>query len=153
MKNLTLSACLAVAATASATEMKDPEEVAGEWNQTIEAAREPVLPAEPLGLTATTQRSIPLPSGPIQRIQGSGGIEPLYDAPRGTAPESRIRRNGDVLEIPQDLPIDPRFVRIVPGSDKPPPDAKPWYYRGQKSWLIPIASAEPGGQMAPASSR
>jgi hypothetical protein len=115
-----------MAATAAATELKEPSQVAADWDRTIADARAPVLSDGPLGLSATAP-------GP-QTFQS--GAEPR---PR-RAP--RPRRNGDVLEVPPDLQMDPGIQKVIPGTGTPPPGAKPWYYRGQKFWLIPISDPD-----------
>jgi hypothetical protein len=117
MKPLSLSACLAMAATAAAAELKEPSQVASDWNQTIAAAREPVLTTGPLGLNATA-------AGPLTFRSGR---EPR--PPRSP----RLRRNGDVFEVPLNPPMDPGIQKIIPGNETPPPGAKPWYYRGRNS--------------------
>ena len=53
----------------------------------------------------------------------------------------RFAPNGDVVEIPSDMIGDSHMVKVVPG-ESPPPGAKPWYYRGEKFWIIPIAAME-----------
>ena len=119
MKTLALSASLAVIATAAIAELKDPAEVAADWNDTIERAQGPMLPSGALGLTATP---------PASRLDFS---------PRATPPVHHVRPNGDGLEVPPGWQLDPKMLHGTP-DDKPPPGAKPWYYRGQKYWLIPI---------------
>lgn len=125
MKPLSLSACLAMAATAAAAELKEPAQVASDWNQTIADARQPVLSDGPLGLSAAAP-------GPLTFRAGA--------EPRPVR-LPRLRRNGDVFEVPLNPPMDPGIQKIIPGSETPPPGAKPWYYRGQKFWLIPIAQS------------
>lgn len=127
MKTLALSACLAVASTAVGADLKDPAEVAGDWNKTIADARTPVLSVGPLGLTATP------PTSPL--------ILPTTPLILSVAPARRPLFRNDVLSPPHGWEIDPKMERIVPG-EMPPKGAKPWYYRGQKFWIIPIASAE-----------
>jgi len=126
MKPLTLSACLAVAATAAAAELKEPSQVASDWNQTIADAREPVLSPGSLGLSATTPGPLTFQSGAEPRPRRS----------------PRLRRNGDVFEVPPNQQLDPGIQKVIPGTDTPPPGAKPWYYRGQKFWLIPVSQPD-----------
>jgi hypothetical protein len=126
MKPLSLSACLAMAATAAAAELKEPSQVASDWNKTIAAARQPVLSDGPLGLSATAPGPLTFHAGAEPR--------PLRSP--------RPRRNGDVLEMPPNLQMDPGIQKIIPGGETPPPGAKPWYYRGQKIWLIPISKPD-----------
>lgn len=122
MKTLPWLACLAVTATAFASNPKDPAIVARDWNKAIADARQPMLSPGSLGLSA------PRP-----------GTSTFQHEAR--PPPPRPRRSGDVVEIPSGMPGDPRMVTVVPG-EMPPPGAKPWYYRGQKYWLIPIATSD-----------
>lgn len=119
MKTLALSACLAVAASTATAGLKDPAVVASDWNQTIAAARAPVLSDGPLGLNAAPPASAP-----------------TFDPP-AKAPRARFK--GDVLQVPPGWQLDPGFEHVRPG-ETPPKGAKPWSYRGQKFWIIPIAS-------------
>ncbi|MDB6164881.1 MAG: hypothetical protein JWQ83_21 [Lacunisphaera sp.] len=119
MKHLVLSSCLAVAASAAAADLKDPSQVTADWNKTIGDARQPVLAAGPLGLTA-------------------GGPGVITFDPGLARPPPRRRLNGDVLEVPPGPGNDSRMLKAVPG-EMPPLGAKPWYYRGQKFWIVPIA--------------
>lgn len=128
MKPLPLSACLAMTAMAAAAELKEPAQVAAGWNQTIADARAPVLSPGSLELTATAP-------GPLT-FQSDLAPRPLQ--------ATRPRRNGDVLEVPPNLQMDPGILKIIPDGETPPPGAKPWYYRGQKFWLIPIANPREG---------
>lgn len=120
MKTLALSACLAVVATTPAAVLKDPAQVAADWNQTIADTRAPVLSDGPLGLTVAP---------PV-----------LAASPAASLPRPRFKN--DILEVPPGWQIDPKMEHNVPGTT-PPRGAKPWYYRGQKFWIIPIASAVP----------
>lgn len=128
MKPLSLSACLAMAATAAAAELKEPAQVASDWNKTIADARQPVLPDGPLGLSAAAP-------GPLTFQAGAEPRPPLLP---------RLRQNGDVLEVPPNLRMDPDMLKMIPDGETPPPGAKPWYYRGQKFWLIPISNPREG---------
>jgi hypothetical protein len=122
MNRLPLVACLAVATTAASADPKDPSIVAGDWRQTIEEARQPMLSPGLLGLRANQADPVKLQSAP-------------------TPAPSRLRRNGDVVEVPSDWSGDSRMVKVAPG-ETPPRGAKPWYYRGQKFWIIPIAGED-----------
>jgi hypothetical protein len=119
MKIPHLLASLALSTTASAAELKDPGQVAADWNRTMDEARQPVLAPGQLGLG-------PAPAGPLDLT------------PPAVSRPPRPRRNGDVIEIPPDLRMDPGILKIIPGAETPPRGAKPWYYRGQKFWLIPL---------------
>jgi hypothetical protein len=124
-----------MAATAAAAELKEPSQVASDWNKTIAAARQPVLSDGPLGLSAAPPGPLTFRSGPEPRPSRS----------------PRLRRNGDVFEVPLNPPMDPGIQKIIPGSETPPPGAKPWYYRGQKFWLIPISepAVDPASPVGP----
>lgn len=115
-----------MAATAAAAELKEPAQVAADWDRTIADARAPVLSDGPLGLSAT-------PPGPLTVRSGA--------EPRARR-SPRLRRNGDVLEVPPNLQLDPGIQKVIPDTDTPPPGAKPWYYRGQKFWIIPISDPD-----------
>ncbi len=120
MKPLSLLACLAVAATASAADLKDPAVVADDWSKTIEQARTPMLSPGPLGPNVSDAGATILPRG-------------------ATPPPPRRQLNGDVVEVPANMTDDSRMVKVVPG-ESPPPGAKPWVYRGEKFWIVPIAA-------------
>lgn len=124
MKSLALSSCLAVASLAATAEPKDPARVAADWKSHMDQALAPLLAKGPLGLTVTGS---PQPGSPPDM------------APRASQPP-RPRRDGDVLELPPGLQIDPGILKIVPDNGTPPPGAKPWNYNGRKFWLIPITS-------------
>jgi hypothetical protein len=117
MKTPHLLACLAVAATASAADLKDPSAVAQQMNRAAESTvpfmEKPDLRVEipkptphPRAFTSTPKRKkqdIFPPMVPRERI---------YDAPDYRPPET----------LPDNLP---------PGS-------KLWRYGGQDYWLIPL---------------
>jgi hypothetical protein len=117
MKTLALSACLAVTVMV-AVELKDPAAVAADWDKTIAEAHEPVLASGTLGSTAT-------------------GVPAVNLLPPENTPGKGLRFKNDVREIPPGWQIDPKILHGAPNAT-PPPGAKPWYYRGQKYWLIPI---------------
>ncbi len=122
MKTLALSACLAVSTTAGAAEANEPAQVAADWNRMVEEARAPLLSPGLLGLGTSAP----------------GALTVQHGAAPWTPPPPRPRRNGDVLEVPPGLRMDPGIQKIVPDDGMPPPGARPWYYRGQKFWIIPI---------------
>ena len=120
MKPLVLPACFAVAAVAATAALTNPAQVAAEWNKTFEEASKPLLTPGRLGLEVTP----PKPSL----------VEP------STSPGNRrARLHGDVSEVLPGWQLDPKFLHGKQ-SDTPPPGAKPWYYRGEKFWIVPIAA-------------
>ena len=122
-----LLASIAVAAMASAAELKDSSEVARNW-----AENTTVLPQLTGNLSLRAQIAPPpLASWPIS-------ISDCWPA----ATPSRTYRNGDVLEVPSGQDAGKGFLLMAPDGDKLPPGAKPWKYRGQTFWLIPIAANE-----------
>jgi hypothetical protein len=118
MKTPHLLASFAVAATVSAADLKDPAQVAREWNEAVAQSAPPAWTSD-LSLRGTTAISEQpartygqLPK-PIRRTQPKAAPrERLYDAPGYRIPET----------LPQDMP---------PGS-------KPWQYGGQTYWLMPL---------------
>lgn len=58
MQKLILLACLAATASASSVALTDPAKVAADWNKTLDAARQPMLPSGPLGLTSSGQGTL-----------------------------------------------------------------------------------------------
>jgi hypothetical protein len=120
MKTPHLLASLAVAATAVAAGLRYPAEVAREWSE--HAIQLPPR-TDNLSLHGTT-------TPPLQ------AVGPM----RLPAPLQLPRLNGDVLEVNPKVFPDQRMILAVP-NETPPKGAKPWYYRGQKYWLIPIAAS------------
>jgi hypothetical protein len=123
MKTPHLLASFAVAATAAAADLKDPAQVAREFNE----AAKPTLPlAGPADLRASSaiadktlarpdgffrpspQKLHPVPWGPIPR-------ERIYDAPNYRVPE------------------------VLP--DNMPPGTKEWKYGGGTYYLLPLIPA------------
>ena len=127
MKTLVLSACLVASPLAVTDEPKDPAQVAAGWKNNVDQALAPLLAKGPLGLTVAGS---PQPGSP-------------HDMAPRPARSHRTRQNGDGLEIPPGVLIDPGILKIVPDNGTPPPGAKPWFYRGQKFWLIPIDAPAP----------
>jgi hypothetical protein len=119
MKTPHLLASFAVAATASAADLKDPAEVAREWNETV-ASSPPV--AGSLSLQNPPTRSLGPITGPRPRDKskdsfqvpawGKPSRDRIYDAPNYRVPE------------------------VLPNNM--PPGAKAWEYGGQTYWLIPL---------------
>ena len=119
MKSLPLLTCFAVIATASAADLKDPAIVASDWNKTIAQARTPAASTENLA-----QQSAALTPSNLDRTFQTSPIAPgnpgpapyhFYDAPRAKNSDGR----------PEAMPRG----------------AKPWHYRDQTYWLVPL-----GGQ-------
>lgn len=134
MKIPHLLASLAVAATAVAAVLKDSSEVARAWEENTFVAFPPRTLN--LGLQAQIVHPAPYAAWPVI-ISDCWSYKPRVPDPRE---KFKLRRNGDVLEMPSALNFDEGFLKIVPDGVKLPPGAKPWDYRGQEFWLIPIAS-------------
>lgn len=116
MKSLFWPACLAVATTASAVELKSPAEVAREWKRTVEEA--PMLAVAP---DASLREQCPPP--PAFSIRGTDP-RPAWDPKRGPSPFD---------------------LRIVPDPLRPqhrPRGAKPYEFNGEIYWLVPLTSPE-----------
>lgn len=122
MKTPTLLASFAVAATASAAELKDPAEVAREWNES--SANPPAFSAEP---------------GP------AGTIDVPKLNPDRARPFPRIRPNRETSpwgSIPRDKIYDApnyRVPDVLP--DNMPPGTKLWKYGGGTYYLLPAIPA------------
>lgn len=132
MKPLSLSACLAMAATAAAAELKEPAQVASDWNKAIADARSPVLSDGPLGLSASgpgamTFRLESPPPAPVF------GVRPA-PRPETAPPPPAAADKREVLVVPGDL--DPKILHEASGDldpkilhrrgPKPPPPLQPF---------------------------
>jgi hypothetical protein len=122
MKTPHLLASFAVAATASAADLKHPDEVAREWNESV-AASTPV----------TGNLSLLEPSKSPLRIVGPSPARPARD------------KSKDLIAAPQWGPIPRERIYDAPNyrvpevlPDNMPPGAKAWEYGGQTYWLIPL---------------
>lgn len=82
MKLSFLPACLAAVTTVSAAVLKEPFEVAREWNQTIEQVRAPAVPAPTLIAQTETLKPLPHVFDPVTTPPAKSLRNvPLYDAP------------------------------------------------------------------------
>lgn len=118
MNKLPLFASLAVAAMATAADLKDPAAVARDWHNTIAQAGQFAPSAKTLreqsAAPATTAQTGIFRSETPPPLIPPRPSEPLYDAPSSQVP------------------------RVLP--DNLPPGAKPWRYDGRTYWLIPLGS-------------
>jgi hypothetical protein len=118
MKTPLLLISLAVTTASAVAAPKSPDQVAQEWNQSVERSRQALtipnnlaghsgaLTSTPLARTFTPESQPPPP--PLNRRQR----EPLLDAPN--------------YQIPRILP------------NERPRGAVPWEYNGQTYWLVPL---------------
>ena len=134
MKTLHLLASFAVAVTVVGADLKDPSEVAQSWEENTYVGHAQFT--GDLSLRRQTVFPAPYATWPVF-ISDCWSYKPRVPDPRE---KFKLHRNGDVLEVPPDLNSDKGILKILADSDKLPPGAKPWDYRGQKFWLIPIAS-------------
>ena len=123
MKTPHLLASFAVAATAAAADLKDPAEVAREFN---EAAK----PALPMVGPADLRASSVIADKPLTRPDGSFRPAPrrLPPVPWGPIPRDRI----------YDAP-DYRVPEVLP--DNMPPGTKEWKYGSGTYYLLPLIPA------------
>lgn len=120
MKPLLLPVCFAAVA-AVAADLKDPAEVARDWNRTIDQTRQPAGQTQNLNgqsdlLTTTPlERAFPVEGTPLPLPAPRRRSDrlPLIDAPN--------------YRIPQNLP------------NNRPKGAVPWEYNGEVYWLVPLA--------------
>jgi hypothetical protein len=122
MKTHALLASFAVAAMASAADLKDPAEVAREWNQST--ATPPVFTVEP-GLNTPIERpklSIPSDWGAPRPKKKS--LVPYW----GPLPRDKIH-DAPNYRVPDVLP------------DNMPPGTKEWKYGGDTYYLLPLIPA------------
>lgn len=118
MKHLLLSMCCA-GALASASELKEPADIAQHWSDTVAEARKPTV-------SSTLAGQIDLGLRPVRQTFDFGFEKPkiyhhkrpspLYDAPN--------QRNRGIV------PIDR------------PRGAKPWEYNGEIYWIVPLSPAK-----------
>jgi hypothetical protein len=120
MKTPHLLASFAVAATAAAADLKDPAEVAREFNE----AAKPTLPlAGPADLRAPSV----ITDKPLTRTDGFFRPAPrkLPPVPWGPIPRDKVY-DAPNYRVPEVLP------------DNMPPGSKVWRYGGQDYYLIPL---------------
>ncbi len=132
MKLPPLLASLAVAATASAADLKDPSEVARAWDETI-AREKPVTGDLSLrGMIAPAPREVPTPEVPLLRDKPADNFKvPPWGSP---AP----KRPGPSLDAPRRRAPDE-----LPNNAPMPRGAKPWLYGGQTYWVLPLIPSDP----------
>lgn len=125
MKTPHLLASFAVAATAAAADLRDPAEVAREFN---EAAK----PALPLAGPADLRASSDIADKPLTRPDG---FFRSYPAPKrkSLVPWGPIPRE-KIYDAPNYRPPE-----VLP--DNMPPGSKVWRYGGQDYYLIPLIPA------------
>jgi hypothetical protein len=118
MKHLLLPLCCA-GVLASASELKEPADIAHHWKHTVDEAKQPVAALTLAGQTDLSLR----PSQQTfdfgfekPRIYHRKLPDPLYDAPS--------HRNRGIV------PIDR------------PRGAKPWEYNGEIYWIVPLSPAK-----------
>jgi hypothetical protein len=119
MKPLPLLACLAVSATAVSAELKDPNQVARDWHQNIDAAAAPLV--GPLGLQAQVSD------------QRYPGLTRVFESPADKTPDKRTPpapRYYDAPAAPR--PADPMEVM--------PRGSKRWHFNGSDYWLVPLGN-------------
>jgi hypothetical protein len=114
-------------ATPASDRLKSPAEVAQAWQDTMDQARQPT----------------PLPKSLRDPARLEPGPAPTFTPENRplTAPAPRVRS--------QPFPFKPNDL-INKDYQPPalPPDARPWAYRGQTFWLIPLGDAAPDGGVA-----
>jgi hypothetical protein len=120
MKSPHLLASFAVAVTASAADLKDPAEVAREFNEAAKLALPLVGPAD-------LRASSVIADKPLTHTHGfsRGAPRKLPPVPWGPIPRDRIY-DAPNYRVPDVLP------------DNLPPGSKLWRYGGQDYYLIPL---------------
>lgn len=123
MKTPHLLASFAVAATAATADLKDPAQVAREFN---EAAK----PTLPLAGPADLRASSAIADKPLARPDGFSRPAPkkLPPVPWGPIPRDRIY-DAPNYRVPEVLP------------DNMPPGTKEWKYGGGTYYLLPLIPA------------
>ena len=121
MKTPHLLASLAVAVTAAAADLKDPTEVAREWNErTVQSSPPANSDLSLRGMTTPALVIRPLPV--LQARSKRLSLVPSWSKP---APRER-GLDAPNYHVPEILP------------DNMPPGSKLWRYGGQDYWLIPL---------------
>jgi hypothetical protein len=126
MNTHALLASFAVAATVAAAELKDPAEVARQFN---EAGK----PALPLGGSADLRASGDFLNSPLPRPDSSARLTPKSKRPSlvpywGPIPRDKIY-DAPNYRVPEVLP------------DNMPPGTKEWKYGGGTYYLLPLIPA------------
>jgi len=120
MKTSCLYASLAVAATASAAEAKDPTAVANEWNENTYVGNAP-LTAD-LSLRRQMESPPPFATWPVFISNCWPAARPPAEMPQRSEPLI----DAPSYRVPKNLPNDR------------PRGAIPWNYDGQVYWLVPL---------------
>jgi hypothetical protein len=122
MKTPHLLASFAVAATAAAADLKDPAEVAREFNEATK-------PALPLAGPADLRASSDIADKPLTRTDGFFRVSPKPErkslVPWGPIPRDKIY-DAPNYRVPEVLP------------DNMPPGTKEWKYGGGTYYLLPL---------------
>ena len=122
MKTPHLLASFAVAATAAAADLKDPAEVAREFNEATKPTLPMAGPADLRAASTLTDKPLARPDGSFQSV-----------------PQSRRNPQVPWGPIPRDKVYDApnyRVPEVLP--DNMPPGSKVWRYGGQDYYLIPL---------------
>jgi hypothetical protein len=126
MKTPHLLASFAVAATVSATDLKDPAAVARDWNETTSQSTDPLT--GDLSLKAQTAPAPRLPAPPVALFE----------------PRSRGRTNSlaprDGNRLPESLYDAPNYRVPEKLPNDRPRGAVPWEYNGEVYWLVPLGT-------------
>ncbi|HEX2861428.1 MAG TPA: hypothetical protein VHN79_07300 [Lacunisphaera sp.] len=127
MKTPRLFAALAVAATASAVDLKDPAHVAREWSENFpQSSVAGDLSLK--GQTTTPPRPSPAPDF-ARDLESLHRTESSPPSRRSQAPESIY--DAPNYQVPQTLP------------NERPRGAVPWEYNGEVYWLVPLSAPAP----------
>ena len=120
MKTPHLLASFAVAATAAAADLKDPAEVAREFNEAAKPTLSLAGPADLRAASAITDKPLTRPDGLFRPAPRK-----LPAVPWGPIPRDKIY-DAPNYRVPEVLP------------DNMPPGSKVWRYGGQDYYLIPL---------------
>ncbi len=115
MKRLFLPVCFAAVAV-SAAELKHPAEIARDWDRIVEEAKQSVVSSTLSGQTTNTPKLSEAPPVFFYPAQPST-LSPAQPGPRYDAPGHQRHR-----QLPHDRPAG----------------AKPWDYKGETYWLVPL---------------
>jgi hypothetical protein len=130
MKTPHLLVSFAVAATASAAELKDPAEVARDWNRSIAES----------ALVTGSMSLREIPAVPPRRDPETPTFPLLRDKPpEQFQPPPWSKRAPRDKPAPREPLIDSPSYRIPdPLPNDLPRGTKPWEYGGQKYWIVPL---------------
>jgi hypothetical protein len=122
MKTPHLLASFAVAATAAAADLKDPAQVAREFNEAAQTTLPMAGPADLRALSAIADKPLTRPDG---FFSASSRPKRKSHVPWGPIPRDKIY-DAPNYSVPEVLP------------DNMPPGSKVWRYGGQDYYLIPL---------------